>query len=44
MIICIFLVNYVKCHFLFLTEKGILLNRMTVEKYDFIQKRKTYEL
>ena len=44
MIICIFLVNYEKCYFIFLTEKGILTCRMTAEGYDFIQKREACEV
>lgn len=44
MIICIFSENYEKCYFLFLTEKGILTYRMTVEGYDFIQKREACEV
>ncbi len=44
MIICIFSKNYEKCHFLFLTEKGILTCRMTAEGYDFIQKREACEV
>lgn len=44
MIICIFSVNYEKCYFIFLTEKGILTYRMIVERYDFIQKRVACEV